>query len=142
MKTDWLKKEYWNSQYKQRLKDGQSGGFDFLLSFDELYPELQYLLQTQPYTFMNLGCGMSDFSRSLYQKTGLPSMIYEVDFAIEALKHSQRLFIQKGFWQVNKDTISGSITSLKLACANFVQALAQRLPFRGDSIDVILDKGK
>ena len=120
LNTDWLKKEYWNNQYKQRLKDGQSGGFDFLLSFDELYPQLQYLLPTKPYTFMNLGCGMSDFSVGLYQKTGLPSMIYEVDFAIEALKHSQRLFIQTYISPVNMDTISGEgcKASRKLACAS------------------------
>ena len=144
LNTDWLKKEYWNNQYKQRLKDGQSGGFDFLLSFDELYPQLQYLLPTKPYTFMNLGCGMSDFSVGLYQKTGLPSMIYEVDFAIEALKHSQRLFIQNYISPVNMDTISGEgcKASRKLACASFIQALAQRLPFRDDGMDVILDKGK
>ena len=139
-----MKKEFWNNQYKQRLKDGQSRSFDFLLSFNELYPQLEYLLPTKPYTFMNLGCGMSDFSIGLYQKTRPPSIIYEVYFAIEALKHAQRLFIQNYVSPVDSDTISGegSKVSRKSACVSFIQALAHRLPFRDDSMDVILDKGK
>ena len=144
LKIDWLKKEFWNKQYKQRLKDGQSEGFDYLLSFEELYPQLQYLLPTKPYTFLNLGCGMSDFSIELYQATRLPSMIYEVDFSTEALKHSQKLFIRNYVSPLNRDTISGvgSNESFKLAYVSFIQALAQRLPFRDDSMDIILDKGK
>ena len=87
---------------------------------------------------------MSDFSTGLYQKTRPPSIIYEVDFAIEALKHAQRLFIQNYVSPVDRDTISGegSKVSRKSACVSFIQALAQRLPFRDDSMAVILDKGK
>lgn len=121
-----------------------------MLQFGQLYPHFQSILPTQPYSFLDLGCGTSDFSLKLWKESRTPIIIYLVDFSIEASRYSQRLFcdancVPHGQLKNRTDTILNSNQpekqQLRQYEVSFIQASAQHLPFEKNSINVILDKG-
>ena len=85
-------KQYWNNLYGAHRQKQSHKPFDWMLTFEQVYPYLLSVVPERLYSFLDLGCGTSDFSLKLWKTSKTPVIIYQMDFSEEALRYSQRLF--------------------------------------------------
>ncbi|XP_077989855.1 citrate synthase-lysine N-methyltransferase CSKMT, mitochondrial-like [Glandiceps talaboti] len=124
----------WNTFYKRK----QEPNFNWFLDFEDAHEQLEKYFpkpsnwpKNRRFHILDIGCGTSYFSMDFLNRVELDSTLWCVDFSQVAVSQLASCDISDKV--VKRKNLSRDV--------NFVVADTCALPFKGDVIDIALDKG-
>ena len=138
--SEMAKQVYWDEFYNLPKNNRP---FDWLLQFNDVRDLLEAQLpRNGRFTFLDVGCGTSDFASNvaLLQRKGVGIEGFCIDFSQPALLH-QRQRHHDNSRCVEGTDMNQQVVEPSRSGLYFLQADACHMPFRPDLFDFIVDKG-
>ena len=88
--------KYWTSFYKRWTTLKGSTSFDWLTDFNNVQDSLQPLLPSKSFNYLDMGCGISNFTAQLLRNSSYDIHAVCVDYTKDALITQRKLLQQIG----------------------------------------------